>query len=202
MKLLGSQASPFVRKVRIVLAEKQQACQFVEADVMALDSPVYAGNPLGKIPCLLLDNGQALYDSSVICEYLDLQGEGEPLLPASGWERIEVRRWEALADGVLDAAILYRWELTQRANAYRDPAWIARQHAKVVSGLKATAQLLGHRRQCADSGFSLADVAMGCMLGWLDFRLPEFNWRRDHPVLRQMADALLARPSFVATAPR
>jgi glutathione S-transferase len=202
VKLVGSLASPFVRKVRVALAEKALACEFVLGDVMPLDSPVYAWHPLGKIPCLLLDDGSVLHDSSVICEYLDLMGSGPQLLPTDGRRRVDVRCWESLADGILDAAVLYRWEATQRELRYRDPAWLQRQRARVFNGLSAVSRQLGDRLHCFGDDYSLADIAVGCMLDWLAFRLREFDWRRDHPNLHDLANRLHQRPSFAETMPQ
>lgn len=201
MKLLGSTASPYVRKARVVLLERELACDFELVDVMGEASPVFAWNPLGKIPCLVRDDGTALYDSSVICEYLDQLGPTPRLLPEAGDARIAVRRWEALADGILDAAILYRWELTQREARYREPAWLDRQRRKIVHGLQAVDRELGDRPFCHGDTLSLADIATVCMLEWLAFRLPEFDWPRAHPALAALAQRFAPRPAFALTRP-
>lgn len=201
MKLIGSLASPFTRKARIVLAEKKIDYE------LELDSPWDAAtrvpqrNPLGKVPVLVLDDGTALFDSRVIVEFLDNASPLSRLLPAGNRERIEVRRWEALADGVVDAAVLVRMEL-RRKPAQRSPEWTERQMGKVRSGLAAMESELGEKTWCAGNAYSLADIALGVCLGWLSFRFPDMAWRKDHPSLAHAAAKLSERPSFVDTAPR
>lgn len=201
MKLIGSLSSPYVRKVRIVLAERQLGCDWIAEDVWSADSTIQQSNPLGKVPCLLLDDGHALYDSRVICQYLDLQPPAHSLIPAADQPRIEVLRWEALADGVLDAGVLIRLEHTQREAAQRSNRWLARQRGKVDQGLAVIATDLGGRNWCVGERLTLADIAVGAALGWLSFRLPEIAWRTRHPQLGDYYDALMTRPSFRDTAP-
>ena len=201
MKLIGSLTSPYVRKVRIVMAEKKLDCQFVQEDVWGSDA-MLSVNPLGKVPCLLTEAGEAVYDSRVIVEYLDTLSPVGRLIPASGRERAEVRTLEALADGLLDAAILARLEQTWvgRSEAQRSPAWIDRQMLRVHSALKALSQALGDDNWCVNNHFSLADIATGCAVGYLSFRFPHIDWRADHPNLARLSDKLEARASFIATA--
>ena len=203
MKLIGSLASPYVRKVRIVMGEKKLDYQFVLEDVWAAQSAISESNPLGKVPCLVMEGGEAVFDSRVIVEYLDMLSPVGKLIAASGRERIEVRTWEALADGVLDAAILARLEKTWpgRSDAERSQPWVERQMAKVEAGLLAMSQGLGERPWCAGNHFSLADIAVGCALGWLAFRFPEIDWRQRHPNLARLADKLATRPTFAETVP-
>ena len=201
MKLIGSLSSPYVRKVRIMLAEKQLTCDWLPEDVWAADTTIQRSNPLGKVPCLLRDDGRALYDSRVICQYLDLQPPAHSLIPAADAPRIEVLRWEALADGVLDAGVLIRLEHTQREAPQRSDQWLARQRGKVAQGLAVIAADLGGRSWCVGEQLTLADVAVGATLGWLSFRLPEIAWRTRHPELGRYYDALMTRPSFQDTAP-
>ncbi|MGH8321916.1 MAG: glutathione S-transferase N-terminal domain-containing protein, partial [Gammaproteobacteria bacterium] len=125
MKLIGSLSSPYVRKVRVMLAEKSIECPLVLEDVWAADTRIQTLNPLGKVPCLILDDGRALYDSRVICEYLDALPPANSLIPSPFHDRIEVRRWEALSDGVLDAGVLMRLEQTQREPQERSKKWLA-----------------------------------------------------------------------------
>lgn len=202
MQLIGSLTSPYVRKVRVTLMEKGIECLFMLDDVWAADTKIQQSNPLGKVPCLILDDGSPLYDSRVICEYLDSLAPAHTLIPAAGRERIEVRRWEALADGVLDAAVLVRLEHTQRESGQRSQEWIDRQQAKVSAGLAAMAGDLEDGAWCAGGRFTLADIALGCALGWLGFRLPELDWRKTHPNLGRHFDRLSLRPSFASSAPR
>jgi glutathione S-transferase len=201
MKLIGSLPSPFTRKARIVAAEKRIEYIWEVQNVWAPDSPVSDYNPLGKVPVLVLDDGTALYDSRVICEFLDSVSPIGKLLPADNRERIEVRRWEALADGVLDAGVLARLE-GQRAAGERSQAWIDRQMGKVARGLDAMDIQIGARQWCHGNGFTLADIAVGVCVGWLDFRFPHLEWRKDRPNLARLAVKLFERPSFTETVPR
>jgi glutathione S-transferase len=202
MKLLGSLTSPYVRKVRIVLAEKKLDYQLQLEDVWASDT-IVAANPLGKVPCLVMEGSEAVFDSRVIVEYVDTLSPVGKLIPATGRERTEVRTWEALADGVLDAAVAIRLEQTWagRSEAQRSQAWVDRQLGKIDAALVAMARGVGDKPFCAGIHFTLADVTVGCALGYLDFRLPHIDWRARHPALVRLYDKLAARPSFVETAP-
>lgn len=201
MKLLGSDTSPFVRKVRIVLAEKKIDYQYEREDVWAADTTIKQSNPLGKVPCLIMDDGGAVFDSRVIVEYLDNLTPVHRLIPPSGRPRVEVRCWEALADGVQDAAVLLRIETTQRDEGQRSPKWMARQMGKIEAALEAMASGLGDKAWCCDGKYTLADIATGCALGYLDLRLPQLGWRAQHPNLARHADRLFTRQTFVDTAP-
>lgn len=206
MKLLGSLASPYVRKVRVVLAEKKLDYRLELLDVWQDKTAISAANPLGKVPCLVLDDGAALVDSRVIVEYLDTLSPVGKLIPGVGRERAEVRTWEALADGVLDAAVLVRLEnvFAGRSPEQRSEAWIERQLGKVWAGLDAMSVGLGKKNYFAGTGIhiSLADIAVGCALGWLAFRFPELDWQSKYPNLAQLLERLEARPSFAATQPQ
>ncbi|MGI9133533.1 MAG: glutathione S-transferase N-terminal domain-containing protein, partial [Rhodoferax sp.] len=175
MKLLGSNASPYVRKVRVVMAEKKLDYAFVTEDVWSADTTIVQANPLGKVPCLVMEGAEALFDSRVIVEYLDTLSPVGKLIPSVGRERAEIKTWEALADGVMDAAILARLEShwAGRTKAQRSQTWIDRQMGKVDAAIAAMAKGLGDKPYCAGVHFSLADVAVGCALGYLDFRYPE-----------------------------
>ncbi|MEO5733453.1 MAG: glutathione S-transferase N-terminal domain-containing protein [Rubrivivax sp.] len=203
MKLIGSLTSPYVRKVRVVMAEKKLDFQFVLEDVWANDA-MLKNNPLGKVPCLVMEGGEAVFDSRVIVEYLDTLSPVGKLIPPPGRERTEIRTWEALADGVLDASILARLEATWagRSAEQRSQAWIDRQMSRVAAALRAMSQGLADKPFCAGNYFTLADVATGCALGYLDFRFPELDWRGNHANLLRLSDKLMARQSFVDTAPR
>jgi glutathione S-transferase len=205
MRLIGSVTSPFVRKVRIVLAEKKLDYQFITDDPWASDALVPASNPLGKVPCLVLDSGQAVFDSRVIVEYLDTLSPVDQLIAPAGSPRMEVKIWEALADGLLDAAILARNEATWpgRAATERSQAWIDRQMGKVDSALAAMSQGLADKTWClAGPQLTLADIAVGCALAWLDFRYPAQGWRARHINLAHLLDdRLMPRVSFASTAP-
>ncbi len=206
MKLIGSLTSPYVRKVRIVMAEKKLDYQLILEDVWASDA-IQKMNPLGKVPCLVMEGQDAItgamFDSRVIVEYVDTLSPVGKLIPPSGRERVEVRTWEALADGLLDAAILARLERTWsgRDDDERSEAWVDRQMGKVHAAVKAMSQGLGDRNWCSGNHFTLADISVGCALGYLDFRFPDIEWRPDHPNLAKLCEKLSARPSFVDTLP-
>lgn len=203
MKLIGSAASPYVRKVRVVLAEKRLDYQFVIEDVWAADTTIAHSNPLGKVPCLIMEGGEAMFDSRVIVEYLDTLSPVGKLIPQQGRERAEVKTWEALADGVMDAGVLWRLEATWsgRSDGERSATWIERQRAKVEGGIAAMAKGLGDKPFCSGIHLSLSDIAVGCALGWVGFRFPEIDWRGEHSNLVKLYDKLMLRPSFIDTQP-
>ena len=202
MKLIGSLASPYVRKVRVVMAEKKLDYHLVLEDVWASDTTIHLSNPLGKVPCLLMEDGGAMFDSRVIVEYLDTLTPVGKLIPSHGRERAEVKSWEALADGVSDAAILVRLEKSQRPAELQSNAWIARQMDKVNAGLKAMSSGLGEAAFCSGNHLTLADISVACTLGWLSFRFPEINWREDYVNLAKLFDKLAERPSFKDSLPQ
>jgi glutathione S-transferase len=203
MKLLGSSSSPFVRKVRVVMAEKKLDYVLVPEDVWAAETTINDSNPLGKVPCLVMEGGEALFDSRVIVEYLDTLSPVGKLIPTMGRERAEIKTWEALADGVMEAALLARLEATWpgRTPEQRSQAWIDRQLLKVASALKAMSRGLGDKPFCAGIHLSLADIAVGCALGYLDFRFAHIDWRTDYPNLLKLHDKLAQRASFADTMP-
>lgn len=204
MKLIGSPNSPYVRKVRIVMAEKKLDYQFVLEDIWAPDATVSAANPLGKVPRLHIEGHELpLHDSRVIVEYLDTLSPVGKLLPASGRERADVKTWEALADGLMDAGVLARLEATWagRKDSERSQAWIDRQMGKVQASLQAMSNTLGEKPFCCGTHLTLADIATGCALDWLGFRFPQVAWREDHPNLARLTDKLALRASFSETKP-
>ena len=203
MKLLGSSSSPYVRKVRVVMAEKKLDYVFVPEDVWSAQTTIAESNPLGKVPCLVMEGGEALFDSRVIVEYLDTLSPVGKLLPPVGRDRAEIKTWEALADGLLDAAILARLEATWggRTDEQRSQAWIDRQLGKIHASVKSMSQGLGDKAFCAGIYLSLADIAVGVALSYLDFRFAQIDWRTDHPNLVRLHDKLMLRPSFVDTRP-
>ncbi len=201
LRLIASLTSPYVRKVRIVMAEKKIECALELEDVWAADTRIHEANPLGKVPCLIMEDGGAVFDSRVIVEYLDTLTPVGRLIPPNGRERVEVRVWEALADGMLDAAILVRLEKTQRPTEQQSQKWIDRQMGKVHHGLAAMSRGLGDKPWCNGNAYTLADIAVGCALGYLDFRFPEIDWRGQYPNLARLGEKLAARPSFIDTAP-
>jgi glutathione S-transferase len=198
LKLIFSSTSPYARKVRIVLAEKKIECQQVEMSPWTPDSPIHGFSPLGKVPVLVLDDGTALFDSRVIVEYLDSVSPVSRLIPEPARQRIAVRRWEALADGVNDAAsgiVLER----RRPPAQQSPEWIARQERKLGEGMAELARDLEEKTWCHGDAYSLADIATGCTLGYLDLRHPQLQWREAYPNLARFHERLAKRPSFADT---
>jgi glutathione S-transferase len=203
MKLIGSTASPYVRKVRVVMAEKRLDYQFIQENVWSDTTTIGQSNPLGKVPCLVMEGGEAMFDSRVIVEYLDTLSPVGKLIPQQTRERAEVKTWEALADGVMDAGVLWRLEATWagRADGERSQAWMDRQRSKVDAGIGAMAKGLGDKPFCSGIHLSLSDIAVGCALGWIGFRFPEIDWRGKHTNLARLHDKLLTRPSFADTQP-
>lgn len=201
MKLVGSLTSPYARKVRVVLAEKKIDCEFTMDSPWNADSAVPDLNPLGKIPVLILDDGTTLYDSRVIVEYLDTMTPNNRLVPAGGRERIVVKRWEALADGVCDAAASAFLEM-KRPAAQCSSEWVARQRVKMISGLRAMAADLGDGAWCHGNGITLADLAVGCALGYLELRFADVEWKSQHPNLHALYGKLMARAAFAETVPQ
>ncbi|MEY8877843.1 MAG: glutathione S-transferase C-terminal domain-containing protein [Leptothrix sp. (in: b-proteobacteria)] len=203
MRLIASLTSPYVRKVRAVLAEKKLDYK-LELDDPWSQSPLVAQhNPVGKVPCLVLEGGDALYDSRVIVEYVDTLSPLGRLIPERGRERAEVRTWEALADGLLDAAVAARLESAWagRSDEQRSQAWIDRQLGKIDASLDAMSKGLGEQPWFSGQHLSLADIAVGVAVLYLDFRFPQIDWRNRHPNLARLADKLNQRPSFQLTQP-
>jgi glutathione S-transferase len=202
MKLIGSLTSPYVRKVRVVMAEKKLDYQFELEDVWANDA-ILKSNPLGKVPCLVMEGGEAVFDSRVIVEYLDTRSPVSRLIPEGSRERTEVRTWESLADGILDAAILARLEMTWngRSDGQRSQAWVDRQFVKVHASLNAISTGLAEKPWCTGIHMSLADIAIGCALGYLEYRFADIAWRGQYANLGRLADKLNARQSFIDTQP-
>ncbi len=201
MKLIGSLTSPYVRKVRIVLAEKKLDYELILDDPWGSEAQVTVHNPLGKVPCLIMDENGALFDSRVIVEYLDTLSPVGRLIPPPGRERIEVKRWEAVADGLMDAAATAFLETHRRPEAQRNPAWVTRQLDKIHAALEYMNSQLGELPHCMGVNLCLADIAVGAALGYLDLRNPEIDWRTHHTNLARLADKLDHRPSFAATRP-
>ncbi len=201
MKLIGTLTSPYVRKARVVLAEKKIDYELVIDSPWSADNSIATYNPLGKIPVLVLDDESTLFDSRVIVEYLDHSTPNNRLIPPPGRERTLVKRWEALADGISDAAATAFLE-GKRPKGERSPSWIERQRGKIALGVEVMAQELGTHAWCQGNAFSLADVAVGSALGYLLFRFPDIDWRKQHPNLAQLYDKLMKRSSFAETVPQ
>ncbi len=185
------------------MAEKKLDYNYITDNVWSADAKIGESNPLGKVPCLIMEGAEALFDSRVIVEYLDTLSPVGKLIPTVGRERAEVKTWEALADGVLDAALLARLEATWdgRTKAQRSQMWIDRQLGKIHSSLKAMSKGIGEKPFCFGIHLSLADIAVGCALGYLEFRFPQIEWRPQYANLSKLQDKLMLRPSFLDTAP-
>ena len=185
------------------MAEKKLDYQFVTEDVWSPQTSIHASNPLGKVPCLVMEGGEAVFDSRVIVEYLDTLSPVGKLIPPGGRERAEVKTWEALADGLLDAALTARMEAmwTGRADAQRCQAWIDRHLDKIQHALKAMSQGLEDKPFCSGIHLSLSDIAVGCAVGYLDFRFPQIDWRTPYPNLHKLYEKLAQRASFQDTQP-
>lgn len=200
MKLLYTPNSPYARKVRIVAIEKHIDIALQEVDLGTPDSPVLQYNPLGKVPVLILDDGTGLYDSRVIIEYLDARTPVTRLMPNDTRLRIDVIRWGALADGICDATVAIMLE-QRKDEQYQSAAFIEKQFAKVVNGLTALNKDISKKKWCVNETFSLADIAVGCMLGYVSLRLKSLDWQSQYPSLAKQYTILTKRPSFKDTAP-
>ncbi|MDK2124762.1 glutathione S-transferase [Parachitinimonas caeni] len=200
MKLIASLTSPFARKVRVVLHEKRIECQ-LEVDIpWDAETHVPDYNPLGKVPVLVFDDGHSLFDSRVIVEYLDSISPVSRLIPQDNRQAVNVKRWEALADGIEEAAANIFIE-KKRPAALQSADWISRQQVKIDRGLKAMSDDLGERLWCSGDSYSLADIAVGCCLAYLDLRFAHIDWRAAYPNLERHFEKLSQRPSFAETVP-
>ena len=201
MKLLYSLTSPYARKVRIVAAEKRIAIDLEQVVLADPDCPVFKHNPLGKIPVLIMDDGESLYDSSVIVDYLDQRTPVSHLVPQDTKSKFQVKRWESLADGVCDAGVAVMVE-QRRSENLQDPSWINKQWSKVERGLQVLNDELGQNRFCVADAFSLADIALVCVLGYLNLRFGnKLDLDKNYPNLARLNQALASRPSIAETAP-
>ena len=201
MKIIGSLTSPYVRKVRIVFLEKKLEAALELENVWDAKTQISSLNPLGKVPCLILDDGEAIYDSRVIVEYADTLSPVGKLIPTESRERATVKTWEALADGIMDAGILARLEATWRPAEQQSQAWIERQIGKVEAALSQMSQELGENAWCHGNQMTLADIAVGCALAYLSFRFPKLEWQTKFANLDGLYQKLMQRPSFIETAP-
>lgn len=200
MKLYSSLTSPYGRKVRIVLLEKKIPFQLQVENPWLPDSRIGEVNPLGKVPVLVLEDGISVFDSRVIVEYLDMLSPVAHLIPSDAKSRMMVRGVEALADGITDAAVAIFLE-RKRAEDKQDLDWIALQEKALYRGLVALSEALGDKALYLGLTLTLADIAAGSMLGYLDLRFPQINWREMHPNLAELAGKLGERASFKDTIP-
>jgi glutathione S-transferase len=199
MKLVASKTSPYARKIRVLLAEKQLPFELIEESAWSPGTTVPRYNPLNKIPVLVTDDGTCLYDSSVIAEYLDPLG-APSFIPSSGLDRARVRRDEALGNGIADAGIAIYLERKRDASR-QDEAWMARQRSKIDAGIEALARELGGKPFLHGDTLSLGDVACACALLWIEFRMPEIAWRAGNAELGRWIERIESRPSFASTRP-
>ena len=199
MKLVGSLTSPFVRKIRVILAERSIKHDFLEESAWTATTTVPRYNPLNKVPALELDNGESIYDSAVISEYLDAIS-GNAFIPGDAQARARVRRGEALGDGLAEAGISAFLERKREASR-QDPAWTARQLDKVNASIAAVGRELGDKPYIGGDKMNLADIACACGLFWAEFRMPELGWRQSDARLKAWAERMELRPSFSATRP-
>jgi glutathione S-transferase len=199
MKLVGSKTSPYVRKVRVILAERALPFEFIEESAWTAQTTVPRYNPLNKVPALVMDDGESIYDSRVICEYLDgISGGG--LLPADPAARARVRRHEALGDGLADAGITAFLERKREASR-QDPTWISRQLDKVKAAVATLETALGSKQYLGGDRPDMADIACACAIFWSEFRMPELGVRQANPRIKAWAERMEARPSFASTRP-
>jgi len=201
MKLLHSNTSPYARKVRIVAAEKKLELDLEVVDPWSPAPELARINPLGKVPALVMDDNTTLFDSRVIVEYLDGLSPVHRLIPEASRDRIAAKRWEAVADGLCDAAILARLESGRPDKNESSARQIERQRSKIAACLDEMGRELGEREFCVGNALSLADIAAGCALGYLKLRYPDIAWEASHPNLARHYKKLAARPSFRQTDP-
>ena len=199
MKLRYSPLSPFVRKVTVTLIEigLEDKVERIPTDVWDPETDIAKDNPLGKIPTLITDDGKALYDSPVICEYLDGLHDGDKLFPASGQARWRALGLQALGDGMSEAGVLKLLE-TRRPEEMQYEKWMARQTAAVLRAMDS----LESDADGLEGAPTIGHVAVGCSLGWLDFRFADLGWRQDRPGLAEWFEGFSERPSMTATVPK
>lgn len=199
MKLLGTNTSPYVRKARLVLLEKNIPHTYLVDAPREPGSQVARVNPLGRIPALILDDETCVYDSPVIAEYVDTLNDAPILIPrSSALDRMRVKRWEALADGILDSAIVVRNESLRPADKH-DPDTIKRHNDAITRALAHAAEELGQQQWCEGTTITLADLALVSTLIYLDLRQAERDWRGAHPNLATWFERVSARPSVRTT---
>lgn len=200
MKLVTSLTTPYGRKVRIVLLEKKIPFQLQVENPWLPDSKIAEFNPLGKVPVLVLEDGVSVFDSRVIVEYLDHLTPIAHLIPSEARSRMVVRGVEALADGITDAAVAVYLE-RKRLSEQQSADWLTLQEKTLFRGLEALSEALGEKPWFLGTAMTLADIASGCALGYLNLRFPEIHWREAHPNLAKLSDKLAERASFKETAP-
>jgi glutathione S-transferase len=200
MQLIGSPTSPFVRKVRVYLAETGIACPFTPVDAWQPDARLLAMAPLGKVPVLVRDDGSALFDSLLVIEYLDhTLPETRRLIPAAGEARWDVLRWQALAHGLIEATQARLLD-ARRPETQRSREVQAREEVRIARALEAVDKDVAGREWLRLDRLTLADVVLGVALQYIDFRYPH-DWRAARPALAKWAARTTSRPSFASTLP-
>ncbi|MSP82081.1 MAG: glutathione S-transferase [Alphaproteobacteria bacterium] len=202
MKLRYSMTSPYVRKVVVTAAEKglSDKIKLVPTNTRDANSGLEKDNPLGKVPALITDDGESLYDSPVICEYLDGQAKGRRLIPARGPKRFKVLKLQALGDGMLDAAVAVMMEKRFRPPEKLHQPDIDRQMGKITNGLDALDAMIAAKE--LGRAPTIGSIAVGCALGYLDFRFPDLKWRRGRPKLTRWFKGFAKRPSMAGSEPK
>lgn len=199
-RLISATPSPYARKVRISLAEKAIPFELITEVPWNSDTQTPLHNPLEKLPVLICADGTSWYESRLILEYLEVMHPDPALLPADPALRLAAKRFEVLADGVCDAFVLIFME-RNRDPVIRSAEWEARQQRKIEGGLREVARLVGDRDYCVGNAFSLADIAVGTVLRYLDIRFSEHPWRQLYPGLVALSNRLEQRPSFAGSVP-
>lgn len=200
MKLYISAASSYSRTVRVMLIEKGVPH---DVEIVNLWEPneLKKTNPIGKVPALKLDDGRVLINSPLIADYVDAKFPEPRYIPVDPELRLEAKRWEALADGTMDAVSASLYEMRFHGEAARSPEWLERQRGKLEAGFAALEEMLGNRAWCVADAMSLADIAIGCHLGFINLRAPQFFPQGRHPGLTRLWKKLEGRESFKKTAP-
>lgn len=200
MKLYASSGSPFARKIRVMLMEKNAPHEVAMVDLWA-DNDFRKTNPIGKVPALQLEDGRVLVNSPLIADYVDARFPDPRFIPADADQRLEVRRWEALADGTMDAAVASFYELRFHDEHKRSRVWLDRQRGKLEAGLAALEGMLDNRRWCVGAAMSLADITLACHIGFISARRAEFFPQDKYPGLARLWQNLETRESFKQTVP-
>jgi glutathione S-transferase len=200
LKLISATPSPYARKVRIALAEKGIPFELLTEVPWNDDTSLPQYNPLEKLPVLLTDDGDSVYESSYILEWLERKYPEPPLLPDDDDGILEAKRLQVLADGICDSVVLIFFE-RRRKPEHQSAPWIARQMRKIEGGVRELARSIGDKRLAVGDRFGLGDIAVGSVLGYLEVRFPELEWRSRYPNLARYSDGLTERPSFRSTVP-
>jgi len=200
MKLYISAGSPFARKIRVMLLEKRAPHEVETVDLWAAND-LKQTNPVGKVPALKLDDGRVLVNSPLIADYVDSRFPAPRFIPAEEDGRLDVRRWEAMADATMEAAVASIYEARFHDETKRSREWLERQRGKLDSGFAALERMLGGRQWCVGGAMTLADIALACHIGFISARRPEFFSQEKYPGLAKLWKTLEERESFKRTVP-